>query len=345
MSSSRKRKYRARTYAVDPSPWPPAAETSASHTAEPDPALFIVAFEADLVRGPQAISAAQSLEVSPGDRAGDSASQEPQRGGGLIKWERADGDDDGDVWIDRYDALLLLDALPKPTPVSSSSRPPSPSGWSDLPSDAEDTFFFTPEEAEDYHREKRRRIINQLREERLKAREAEDDGDDLHPATEQWGGSDEEPEETQRAVMCRTAAHLVASPNVAQLEMRILANHGADPRFAFLRGRWARAWAVIKAEARRDAEKEKSAAGGGKGLGGIMGYEDSDEESEAADGDSGRDAEDHTQETQRKDKGDVPEGGDEAAVKEARRARAREWMKQRRAQQDKVPESRANTSS
>ncbi|TFY71370.1 hypothetical protein EVG20_g1630 [Dentipellis fragilis] len=346
MSSSRKRKYRPRTSADDayayPS-WQPAPEASGSHMAEPDPALFIVAYEADLVRGPQAISAAQSLEVDFGDTDGDSASRETARaGGGLIKWERTGADDGGDVWVDRYDARLLLDTLPRLTSIPPSSRPQSPSGWSDLPSDAEDTFFFTPEEAEDYHREKRRRIINQLREDRLKAREAEEDDDDLHSATERWGGSDEEPEEAQRAVMRRTATHLVASPNVAQLEMRILANHGADPRFAFLRGRWVRAWAVIKAEARRDAE-EKSAASDGKGLGGIMSYEDSDEESEAADGDGGEGVKDDTQETQQENKEDVSaEGDDEVAIKEARRARAREWMKQRRAQKDKIPESGAN---
>ncbi|KAH0835574.1 hypothetical protein J3R83DRAFT_9279 [Lanmaoa asiatica] len=38
---------------------------------------------------------------------------------------------------------------------------------SDLPSDSEDTFFFSPDELEDYRREKRRRLIDRGREERL----------------------------------------------------------------------------------------------------------------------------------------------------------------------------------
>ena len=90
---------------------------------------------------------------------------------------------------------LLLDALPPPPegeiPQTDSARL-SPTGWSDLPSDAEDTFFFSPDEAEDYHREKRRRLIDQSREERLRALHAESDdvGDDHDD--DPWGGSDEE---------------------------------------------------------------------------------------------------------------------------------------------------------
>lgn len=66
-------------------------------------------------------------------------------------------------------------------------EPSSPGGWSDLPSDAEDTFFFSPDEAEDYRREKRRRLIDQGREARLRALRAEEGEEE-----EQWGGSDEE---------------------------------------------------------------------------------------------------------------------------------------------------------
>ena len=77
-----------------------------------------------------------------------------------------------------------------------SPQPDSPSGWSDLPSDTEDTFFFTPDETEDFRREKRRRLIEQTREERLKARMEEDDVDDDDEENQEdedvWGGSDEE---------------------------------------------------------------------------------------------------------------------------------------------------------
>lgn len=93
--------------------------------------------------------------------------------------------------FDRYDARLLLDVLPLPY-SSSHSFPDSPaSGWSDLPSDSEDTFFFTPDEAEDYRRDKRRRTIALNREKRLEALRAER-GEDEPEEEEIWGGSDEE---------------------------------------------------------------------------------------------------------------------------------------------------------
>jgi len=96
----------------------------------------------------------------------------------------------------RYDVRLLLDVLP---PRSSSSAPPvppeSPTGWSDLPSDSED-MFFSPDEADDFRREKKRKLMERTKEERLKARMLEDgaDEDAAHHGKEEdvWGGSDEE---------------------------------------------------------------------------------------------------------------------------------------------------------
>ena len=86
---------------------------------EPDPSLFIQAYEADLVRGPSAKSAARSLEVTKGKSA-------QVVGDALIQW-KADGrprdnspsaedhasigsharnddslHDEGGVWVDRY---------------------------------------------------------------------------------------------------------------------------------------------------------------------------------------------------------------------------------------------------
>ena len=69
----------------------------------------------------------------------------------------------------RYDARLLLESLPDVSASPVSPDPASPGGWSDLPSDAEDTFFFSAEEAEDYRRDKRRRVIDRDREARLTA--------------------------------------------------------------------------------------------------------------------------------------------------------------------------------
>ncbi|TBU60293.1 hypothetical protein BD310DRAFT_340456, partial [Dichomitus squalens] len=114
------------------------------------------------------------------------------------------------LWVDRYDARLLLESLPN---ISSQpeviSRASSPGGWSDLPSDAEDTFFFTAEETEDYRRDKRRRVMDRDREARLRAIRAEDGSDEERDPKESWGGSDEEPDDAQRELMRRTASHIL----------------------------------------------------------------------------------------------------------------------------------------
>ncbi|KAI0062523.1 hypothetical protein BV25DRAFT_641336 [Artomyces pyxidatus] len=337
MSSTRKRKERPQ-YRADTRP-SHYLDQSAGPSSQPDAALFIVAHEADLVRGPQAAYAANSLEVTT---VYDADGQSSKRiGDSLIKWERG-GEQGEDIWVDRYDARLLLDALPNVGPSSpQTSRPNSPSGWSDLPSDTEDTFFFSREEAEDYHRDKRRRQIDQLREDRLRALQAEEDAADSASAADKWGGSDEEPDEPQMTVMRRTATHVLATPNSAHLEMRILANHGADPRFAFLRGRWARAWARVKAEARRSIAEQEAAKQKAKGIGGLMDYADSDEDSDAPNDEASDTRADVSHEAPDGAAIDTPasegrnSGGSqedaEQAAKEARRARAKQWAEARRA--------------
>ncbi|KIK70507.1 hypothetical protein GYMLUDRAFT_32536 [Collybiopsis luxurians FD-317 M1] len=220
----------------------------------------------------------------------------------------------------RYDARLLLDpgAL---SSLATKDQPPaaipsSPTGWSDLPSDAEDTFFLTAEETEDYRREKRRKLLDQNREERLKGR-MEEDGEEM------WGESDEEPEESQKEIMRRTAKSLLSSPNPAQLEIRILANHGADARFAFLRGRWGRAWKTIKAHARADKleEDQKVAAKTNPvGIGLVADYGDSDESGE---GGEANEKDEESVGTSEPSKAKVE-------VEAARRERAREWIANRK---------------
>lgn len=90
----------------------------------------------------------------------------------------------------RYDARLLLDVQPIVATGPTSTERYSPTGWSDLPSDSEDTFFFDPDETEEYRREKRRKLIDQSREDRLRALRAEDALE--IPQEDVWGGSDEE---------------------------------------------------------------------------------------------------------------------------------------------------------
>lgn len=149
------------------------------------------------------------------------------------------------------------------------------------------------------------------------------------------------PEDGQRELMRRTAAHLLTTPNPAQLEMRILANHGADQRFAFLRGRWSRAWRLAKGKARLELEAEKTrkeeeeaAKKSGGGMGGLAGYGDSDEEGE----DEGQSGDKNAISVEvGQDAAPIHTGAPQASleeddpVKAARRARAREWAEKRRA--------------
>ena len=110
----------------------------------------------------------------------------------------------------RYDARLLLDpqlaskihdpTLSSPDAIHTAFphpvRPDSPGGWSDLPSDTEDTFFLTPDETADLHRTKRLRHLDALRTARLRALSPDtytDASANANPAdADPWGDSDEE---------------------------------------------------------------------------------------------------------------------------------------------------------
>ncbi|KAG2119284.1 hypothetical protein DEU56DRAFT_974808 [Suillus clintonianus] len=337
---SHKRKYRKVA---------PKADIVASATIiAPDLlSLSIQAYEATIIRGSQSLSTALSLEA-PHHSTLEADASDPQIGNALIQWGAStrnfqplnsdssfpEVSDDKATWVDRYDARLLLDALPEHASSSASQpRSLSPTGWSDLPSDTEDLFFFTPHEIEDYRREKRRRLIDRNREDRLKALAATDESEQL----DLWGGSDEEPDDAHSELMKRTALHLLSSPNPAQLEMRILANHGADTRFAFLRGRWSRAWRMTKEKLRQDKVDQSAQsllASRNVGLGGLAAYGDSDDEGNEGESESGEMSplKNHNIRLE--------------AEQEARRARARDWAAQRRARQGQtliIDEDRAST--
>ncbi|KAH9840176.1 uncharacterized protein C8Q71DRAFT_480363 [Rhodofomes roseus] len=354
MSTTNNRKRKQPPHARGRDRWAATNEQD-THRA-PDPTLFIQAHEADVVRGPQAHAAAGSLEVSDYE---DNGKHKLRIGDALIRWQGTasrltsqagddeeelvtlghaqpakptEGDDGEGLWMDRYDARLLLDALPTVPPDAPPDAPSSPGGWSDLPSDTEDTFFFSPDEVEDYRRDKRRRLIDQGREDRLRALRSEAGAEaDPQLAEEQWGGSDEEPDEAHRDLMRRTASHVLSSPNPAQLEMRILANHGADGRFAFLKGRWSRAWRLAKTHARMDKEQtEARQAQPNPGLGGLAGYGGSDSEADSDPGQSEEAAEDKPDEADSKSPVEVPDDVQDDDAKAARRARAKEWAEKRR---------------
>ncbi|KDQ12654.1 hypothetical protein BOTBODRAFT_176329 [Botryobasidium botryosum FD-172 SS1] len=257
----------------------PSSPSSAP--APPHPSLFIQAYESALVKGQPGLAQAVERRDQSRER------------GGLIKWQAEDTNDGDDVLVDRFDARLLLTSF-SDLSISNSRRSsvevrqPSPVGWDDLPSDSEKIFHLSPSEAEDYLAQKQRDLLNRNREDRLRALRAEDEAEeDEHVSDEDdnategedkaevWGNSDEEasPTQAQKELMNRTVTHILSSPNPAQLEMRILANHGHDPRFAFLRGRWKRAWERMK----KPPEVQKPVS---LGLLGLAGYEDSDEEDE-----------------------------------------------------------------
>jgi hypothetical protein len=146
--------------------------------------------------------------------------------------------------------------------------------------------------------------------------------------------------------MRRTAAHTVRANNDAQLRARILAHHGADVRFAFLRGRWSHAWALAQAEANRAVlEEEREKAQNADALGGLTGYGSGSEDDAEDDGDGdGDDAVDGSSDNVT-ERTQVLEGAAEdgqatqetqsevalRAAQEARRAKAREWAEKRRA--------------
>lgn len=132
--------------------------------------------------------------------------------------------------------------------------------------------------------------------------------------------------------MKRTASHLLSSPNPAQLEMRILANHGGDRRFSFLRGRWKNVWSLSKAKARLEKEKEAEKAAG---LGVLAGYGSDDNDSDQAANDEGQGVVPEAPLAQQKPQVQeaIPESGDDAA-KEARRKRLKEWTEKWRAAKD-----------
>ncbi|RXW23393.1 hypothetical protein EST38_g2436 [Candolleomyces aberdarensis] len=269
--------------------------------------LHIQAHEADVVHGSTAKARARALEI-------DLSSGTPFPGTALIKLEIPSSGDFGtgdtwrnededsvftlsgartsgaskqkantaepkakEVWVDRYDARLLLDSFTELTvedKLASSlelASPSSSSGWSDLPEDSRDTFFLSNAEAEDYHRVKRRRLLDEAWERRLKEREAEE----ADRITKEVDGTEEDSELSPETLvlMERTAKHLLSASNPAQLEMKILANYGADQRFSFLRdgGRWHQDWLEVKAKLKEEKSREENEKKAGSGLGGLTG--------------------------------------------------------------------------
>ncbi|KAF8734486.1 hypothetical protein RHS02_06779, partial [Rhizoctonia solani] len=288
--------------------------------------LRIQAYEAELIGNRPNLAQQLESQSEGGNR------------GGLIQWG------DSGIWVDRFDVRLLLEPSERIVATPGELRasphtlndPLANVGWDDLPSDSEDTFFLTPKEVNEYRHDKRRKMLEKGRQDRLRALAEEDEanGWGTEPPEASWGGSDEEPDDVQANLMRRTATHIRASPNPTQLEMRILANHGADPRFAFLRGRWKKVWARMRQgqESSMNAEPKQSI------MNGLSAY--------ASDSDSGQKSEDEEELAQHsahaiQDTSLSSEDDKTEKLKAERRARAKDWARKRKeaqiAQEDQSP--------
>ncbi|GAA5974070.1 hypothetical protein JCM11641_008245 [Rhodosporidiobolus odoratus] len=201
-----------------------------------------------------------------------------------------------------YDLLHLLPTLPSTYPsrptISAITQgdPDLERGFDFLPSEHEELFFFTPQERVELERKKKRRKVEEGREERVRMLE------ERERAEQAEQNEADKPSAEQLALMQRLHRTLQTSPNPSLLELRILANHGSDPRFRFLRckgqgqgeekngGKLSEVWERIRRgedPLGREKEVEKETAMGGGGLGGLLAYGSSDEEEDEAGGAEG----------------------------------------------------------
>ncbi|POY73903.1 hypothetical protein BMF94_3074 [Rhodotorula taiwanensis] len=311
MSTKRPRRRQSTSPDRSPSPTLPAhlysslpfastSSASATALANRDPALAHLALHMIEAREATLLDPLEWPEASRGSQ---------------VEWTGwVDGDDDGDdgggeqqqqkhVWTDRYDLLHFLSSIP-PIPRLA---PPDPaqmatqsSGFDDLPSDHEEMFFLNSRaDRAEVERKKKRRRLEEERERRVRERMKED-GDEA----EDLGASEgDEPPKEIHLLMSRLHTTLSRSPNPALLELRILANHGSDVRFAsFLKrdGKWREAWETMRrgqgpghgqgsgqvvAEVGDGPDKEREEKNPTTtGLGGLADYgSDSDDGTESAD--------------------------------------------------------------
>ncbi|PWN87780.1 hypothetical protein FA10DRAFT_288496 [Acaromyces ingoldii] len=277
--------------------------------------------------------------------ASESSSSGP---GFLIPWRGKDAEGrDVEIWTDRYDALHLLSCQP-PDSISTASSPkashkedaplpsqrPTSPGWSDLDSDSEDMYFLTAKQVKAHYTEKHRRRLASLREQRISALEEQERAQERPCRAMQESGEDQEEEAVSQAqmdLMKRTARAMRAAGNPKVLEMKILANHGSDGRFAFLsskaKGRAREVWQKLLNGVEDVEEREEGKGSTRMGMGQLAGYE-----SESDDGDDNDDEgeEIHRQQSP-KALGDKEA---EARKREARLQRAREWSKRRREEEN-----------
>lgn len=192
---------------------------------------------------------------------------------------------------DRYDAVHLLPQLPTKSKITHKS---DDTGWSDLDSDTEDLFFMTSDEAATFTHQKAKAALEAQHSARLNQLGPASFSTPPPPPPEEASDMLSEP---RFELMQKTAKVVSSSTSASLLELKILANHGGDSRFAFLRKdggkqQWSRVWEALKTSkgemSYQDALKlVNNDSSGGEGVkptssgGGLVAYDDSDSESES----------------------------------------------------------------
>ncbi|PWZ01741.1 hypothetical protein BCV70DRAFT_199172 [Testicularia cyperi] len=222
------------------------ASSLKSSSKQTDPVLMPVAYEVTLNHDGELRDSFRFHEdlLRP-----DSSARKTTR---LVPWKSNGAHDESSrrIWADRYDAIHLLDLVPKRVEkdacgANSLPRPDEPgeAGWSDLDSDVEDTFYLTEDEISHLKHTKHQLRLESEQKARLEALEearacltADDDAEaSAMRGRGQCPVHENDLTRAQFELMQRTAAIVTTSANGAALELKILANHGSDPRFAFLR--------------------------------------------------------------------------------------------------------------
>ena len=162
--------------------------TTPEPASQSDSTLSLTAYEEDVVSNKPHLAVALDQSTMPGEAQA-----------GLICMDEG-------IWVDRYeafdlvidftshefhrfDARLLLTRIPVYSRLhASAEHQPENEGWDELPSDAEDMWFFGSEEAVEYRYKKRRKLIEDMRNVRMRQMETQTN-DNLD---EIWGDSDEE---------------------------------------------------------------------------------------------------------------------------------------------------------
>ncbi|KAK4054704.1 hypothetical protein OIV83_000628 [Microbotryomycetes sp. JL201] len=315
---------------------PLAAQRDAEAIVDAATRLHVVhAHEAALIRGHDRLVSQTERHDVPNTR--------------LVQWTGSLPGDERPVWLDKYDALNLLQNLPLP------QAPPSPvlsDGFSDLASDSEELFYFDEATRQEIAQGKKRRRLEIGREHRMRelAKQQESHSAEVQEASEARVSSGFlkhairlllclQPSQKQLTMMQKLHATLSSSAEPALLEMRIMANYASDPRFSFLRknGQFRAEWEEIRAGKLAAVTTESEAAQST-----LVGYgSDSDNGSDKVGKDlvagldaGGDDISHHKSLIARNTEGDF-QSSDLSRQKQEQRARkAKAWAERRRAERE-----------